>query len=96
MSDEKDNDGAVDMSGKHVAMKSRSIEDKQVHLDPNERQEREKAKADAKPVSAGEFIVVKNLKCDGKRFKRGDVYDGKMYPDIRPSLITKAEWENRK
>ena len=88
--DNQESDGAVDMTGVKNAEKS---VDKEILA--NERELREEAKKNAKPIAKGAFVVVKNLKVDGKRYKRGDVYDGKDYAGIKSHLVTKEEWDKR-
>lgn len=91
MSDEKKNDGeAADMKGVKTPENNRNEE-----ILKHERQLREEAKKDAKPVQKGAYICIDNIKADGKKYKRGDVYDGKMYAGIEKSLVTKEEWDKR-
>lgn len=68
-------------------------------LDPMEKEEREAAKANAKKAKSKEYVVTRALKCDGKSFKRGDFFEGKVYANLlegkNPALITKKEYDER-
>ena len=60
----------------------------------------ESEKAESPKAKKGEYVVaIENLKCDGKKYKRGEVYSGKLYPNLlsgkKPKLIKSSEWENR-
>ena len=84
---DRDVDGAVDMTGKHVALTGDKTSD--------DVQSREKAKVDS-PKLKGTYIVLGNLKCDGVKYKRGDVFKGeKMYPSLEGKIIPKSDWEKR-
>lgn len=65
--------------------------------DPLEKEEREKTKKFAKPAPKGAFVVTANIKIDGKKFGRGDEFDGKLYADLLASkaVVPKEEWEKR-
>jgi hypothetical protein len=96
MRDDEDNDqglvsddGIVDAGKFQIPKKQES--------DPLEKEEREKAKANAPQAAAGKFIVNCDMKSDGKRYKKGDTYEGKLYPEMLSdkSLITIEEWTKR-
>jgi hypothetical protein len=66
-------------------------------IDPLEKEERQAAKKNAKEAPKGAFVVTTNIKCDGKRFTRGDEFSGKLYADLLESkvVVPKEEWAKR-
>lgn len=79
-----EDDGIVDASNFEAPARAES--------DPLEKEEREEAKKNAKPAPSGEYIVNDNMKVDGKQYKKGDVYEGKLYQDLidAKALVKKA------
>jgi hypothetical protein len=65
--------------------------------DPLEKEEREKTKKFAQPAPKGKFVVTTNIKIDGKKFTRGDDFDGKLYADLlaTKSVVSKEDWAKR-
>lgn len=62
--------------------------------------EGELEKRNAPKVKKSEYVVAaSNLKCDGKTYKRGEPYTGKLYANLlagkRPKLVKASAWENR-
>jgi hypothetical protein len=82
-------DSIPDVSGKTVPQKT--------ELDPLEKEQREAAKKLAEPAPAGKFVVTCNMKCDGKRYSKGDLFDGKLYADLvaSKSVVLASEWNKR-
>ena len=76
----------VDMTGIEPAGKGAS--------DLLEKEVREAKKKDAKKAPNGKyFVAAKVLKCDGKRFARGEAFTGKVYQNLLDgkSIVTKEE-----
>lgn len=65
--------------------------------DPLEKEEREKTKQFATSAKKGAFIVTANIKIDGKKFSRGDEFEGKLYADLlsAKAIVPKEEWSKR-
>jgi len=82
-------DGIVDAKNFQVATRQST--------DPLEKEEREKTKKFAKPAPKGAFVVTQNIKVDGKKFSRGDEFEGKLYADLlaTKSVVSKDEWAKR-
>jgi len=51
-------------------------------VDPLEKEEREAAKKSAPAVPSGKYKVLQAMKVDGKTYKIGDDYEGKLYQDL--------------
>ena len=85
-------DGAVDMTGVQTAERALPASH-----DPLERQERERAKATATPAPAGAYVVTCNLRIDGKKFQRGDVFEGKLYHGLveNGTIVPSETWDAR-
>lgn len=81
--------GIVDAKNFQVATKQ--------SVDPLEKEEREKTKKFAKPAPKGAFVVTTNIKIDGKKYSRGDEFEGKLYADLlaTKSVVSKDEWAKR-
>lgn len=100
--DENDIQGTVQSDDKVPDMTGVKIAER-APTDSFEKEEREAAKAAAPAVAEGAYICTCNIKGDGgKTFSKGDVYVGKLYPDLlegglgrKPSIIPKAEWDKR-
>ena len=81
---EVEDDGIADMTGVTQPVKP--------DIDPLEKEEREAAKKNAKPAPSGAYVVNQNMKVDGKAYKKGDAYEGKLYQDLidAKALIKKS------
>lgn len=86
-----DDDGIVDASDFNQAERAPSND--------LEKEEREEAKKEAVKAKKGAYVATRNLKCDGKSFKRGDDFEGKIYADLtegrHPAIVTKKAWQDR-
>ncbi len=65
--------------------------------DPLEKEEREKTKKFAEAAPKGKYIATTSIECDGKKFSRGDEFDGKLYADLLAvkAVVSKDEWAKR-
>ena len=91
---QSEEDGAIDAKGWDTAERGQLSESASL-----EKEERQDLKKKAKKAKKGEYVVTRALKCDGKLFKRGDEFEGKVYYNLTegksPVLVKKSDWDKR-
>lgn len=97
--EENESEGIVNDDGildaKHFAKPGE--QPPRMELDPLEKEEREKAKLAAEPAPKGKYVANCDMKVDGKRLKKGDPYEGKLYPGMvaDKTILPIEAWTNR-